>query len=405
MRLRLWWHLYVLDSRAPEDQGFELTLDTPNHGLRLPLNINDNQIFPNMTQLPTETTGWTEMSFFLIQTESCKLLHPVLGTREPFSADVLPDITAKRKLIHERWQHVAMKYGLTSITKTPPPNNLPHIAMQHFTTVRKKMEFMLQLRQEISLQKGKRARSPRGVDTGVTDTPNESFRPSFRLACESMGSNSILLKSGVSLGFRWLFTTYTPWYALAYVLRCLCSCPSGEEAERAWALVEAVFPPEMSLDGDGLCSMEGHAGHVRGQTQRQGSGQGQGSIWKCLALLRSQALSLKRARSQSRQPSALSEDGHNEGEMQRQPRLVDQHYFNGVPSSALTQTAAPAAVMPAPFPEFGALRDEQAFLADASSTSNMFSGVDFSMPEIPFLPEWNAVINGCLVGDGDDELW
>ena len=90
MRLRLWWHLCVLDSRAPEDQGFEPTVDIMNRKLRLPLNVNDNQICPDMTCLPMESNGWTEMSFFLIQTESCRLLHPVLDTQEQHAADALP---------------------------------------------------------------------------------------------------------------------------------------------------------------------------------------------------------------------------------------------------------------------------------------------------------------------------
>ena len=30
MRLRLWWYLYVLDSRAPEDQGLQSTITVTN---------------------------------------------------------------------------------------------------------------------------------------------------------------------------------------------------------------------------------------------------------------------------------------------------------------------------------------------------------------------------------------
>ncbi|KAK1144544.1 hypothetical protein N8T08_005417 [Aspergillus melleus] len=272
MRLRLWWHLCVLDARAPEDQGFELTLDAPNRALRLPLNIDDHQLFPTMTQLPPETTGWTEMSFFLIQTESCQLINPILGTREPFSADALPDITAKRQLIYDRSQHIIRKYGLSFPLRPshnapaagggePRPDTLARVAMQHFTTARKKMEFMLQLREEISMQM-KMQNGNGNLKSHSNDTPNnDGFRPSFRLACESMESNSLLLKSSFSDGFRWLFRTYTPWYALAYVLRCLCSCPSGTDAERAWALIDAVFPVAMSLDGDVSSQLASNGGH------------------------------------------------------------------------------------------------------------------------------------------------
>ncbi|THC89879.1 hypothetical protein EYZ11_010667 [Aspergillus tanneri] len=357
MRLRLWWHLCVLDSRAPEDQGFELSLDVLNQGLRLPLNIDDNQIFPNMTQLPNETEGWTEMSFFLIQTESCRLLHPVLGTREQCSAETLKDITAKRKMIQERTQYVSNKYGISSKT----PSGLSLVAIQHFTTACKKMEFMLQLREEISMRKRK------GLQGDATDV----LKPSFRLACEVLESNYILLKEGLSLGFKWLFTTYTQWYALAYVLRCLCSSPCGPEAERAWALVEEVFPHEMSVDGYSAGTHDEY---------------GHGSIWKCLALLRYQALSLKHAQlptdGEIQPPECRASQGF---------RVVEHRQDTEIPPIHTS------AHMTSPT-DFGVIH-EQEFIADPNQ--NIFSSLDFSVSEIPFLPEWNAVINGCL-DNGDN---
>jgi hypothetical protein len=204
MRLRLWWHLCVLNSRAPDDQGFELTIDVLNLGLRLPLNVDDNQLFPSMTQLLIESVGWTELSFVLIQTESCRLLHLVLGTREHSPANTLPDLTAKRQMIQDRTQYVLSKYGISSKS----PGHLPLIAMQPLNTGCKKLGFMLQLREEIDLLKQE------GAQDDTTDVP----RPSFKLACDGLESSFVLLKT--SLWFKWLFTTYTPWYALADVLRC-----------------------------------------------------------------------------------------------------------------------------------------------------------------------------------------
>ncbi|KAI9040650.1 Zn(II)2Cys6 transcription factor [Aspergillus affinis] len=445
MRLRLWWHLCVLDSRAPEDQGFELTLDAPNRNLRLPLNIDDHQLFPTMTQLPPETTGWTEMSFFLIQTESCQLINPILGTREPFSADALPDITAKRKLIHDRSQLVARKHGISFPPRPrhkaspaaaaaaaggePRQDTLARVAMQHFITARRKMEFMLTLREEISMQM-QNGNGPGNPKPHPTDTSNtDGFRPSFRLACESMESNS-LLKSSFSDGFRWLFTTYTPWYALAYVLRCLCSCPSGTDTERAWKLIDAVFPVTMSLDGEGVSSDSASNGAYSGQGQTQ-QAQGQGSIWKCLTLLRAQALSLRRARSRSQsRPSSNEIDGDGEGDgdheirhmyqqghVQLQPLVVENssyvgHAHTNVPEAVVSSSPHQLPhLLPHPHshshpPELTSFQEEHTFLTDnPSSNPNIFSGVDFSMSEIPFLPEWNAVMNGFSVGEGDTELW
>lgn len=342
----------MLDSRAPEDQGFELTIDVLNRGLRLPLNVDDNQLFPNMKQLPIESVGWTEMSFFLIQTESCRLLNPVLGTGESSPSTALPDLTSKRQMIEKRTDYVLSKFSI-------PANagHLPMIAMQHFTTASKKMEFMLQLREEIDYQK-----------RDGTHDHIDVLRPSFKLACDGLESSSCLTKGPLSQGYKWLFTTYTPWYALAYVLRCLNNSPCGPNTDRAWALVEETFPRELGLNE--LSTTE----------------DGHGSIWKCLALLRHQALasrkvhsSIDRARGFS-DPVTSQDKSRDPGEREPQPTGT------GVKSTLLGD----------------GMVFEQAPIAD--SDQDFFTSLDFSMSGVPDLPDWNAIINGSLVDGNHSDL-
>lgn len=103
------------------------------------------------------------------------------------------------------------------------------------------------------------------------DAP-DVLEPSFELAWDGLESNYLLLNGGLASGFKWLFTTCTPWHALTYVLRCLYSSPCGPEAERAWVLVEGVF-----LRGISSAGTHDEYGHD--------------SIWRCLSLLQRQALS------------------------------------------------------------------------------------------------------------------
>ncbi|KAK5189844.1 hypothetical protein LTR96_009616 [Exophiala xenobiotica] len=373
MRLRLWWHLCVLESRAPEDQGFQPTVDVMNRELRLPLNVNDNQIYPDMTSLPVESDGWTEMSFFLIQTESCRLLHPVLdNTHEQHSADhVLVDITEKRKIIQQRSQYLSAKYS-----GTMPENHLSRLAIQHGTTAYKKMEFVLKLREEISMRKQQKG--------AQDDTTPDVLRPSFKLACDGLESSYatyVLSKGGLATSrFKWFFNIYTPWYALAYVLRCLCSSSQcGFETERAWALVEELFPRAMSLHGpsagNGILDEYGH-----------------GSIWKYLNLLRGQALL---SRQHTIQLSVATADvgipSSNSGEHctnNTSQLLSDIEILP--PPTGTTATAPGRSALPELVQEF-----------TADPGQNIFSPLDLSMPDIPFLPDpdWNAVINDCLNDD------
>lgn len=355
MRLRLWWHLCVLESRAPEDQGLQPTVDVMNPKLRLPLNVNDNQICPDMTCLPVESDGWTDMSFFLIQTESCRLLHPILNPQGQSSEDALLDIAEKRKIIRERSQYLSAKYSGAC-------THLSRIAIKHRTAARKKMEFVLQLREEINMRQQKGAQE---------DTFPDVLKPSFKLACDGLESNNMLLKGGVAFGFKWFFNMYTPWYALAYVLRCLCSSPSGFETERAWALVDDYRPRVMSLHGHGAGIHDKY---------------GQGSIWRCLNLLLHQALSLRQYAQLNVGNADVEIQPPSSGD-QCIPQLLSDTEIP--PPNSAKATAQATSKLPELDPDF-----------NAEPNQIIFSSMDLSMHNITFLSDWNAVFNGSLNDDG-----
>ncbi|KAJ5691527.1 hypothetical protein N7488_012262 [Penicillium malachiteum] len=130
IRLRLWWHLCSLDSQASENHGFEPVVDVVNANLRLPLNINDDQLYTSMAELPAESDGWTEMSFLLVQTRACWLMHPVIGTRRHSSTNTLDDIAEKRRFLSEHGQALRENNGFQSETRS----ELCSIAFQHCNT-------------------------------------------------------------------------------------------------------------------------------------------------------------------------------------------------------------------------------------------------------------------------------
>ena len=140
--------------------------DIINRELRLPLNLNDNQIYPDMTHLLVESDGWTEMSFFLFQTGACRRMYPVLDIQEQQSADVLLDITEKLQVIEQRGSR--------------KPSGLSRITDQHATTAYKKIQFVLLLRKETSMRKQIGARD---------DATPGILKPSFKLACETLESS------------------------------------------------------------------------------------------------------------------------------------------------------------------------------------------------------------------------
>jgi hypothetical protein len=68
MRIRLWWQIRGLDARARHH--LSLCIPSPDYGnIRLPLNVNDSELHPNMAEAPTVHTGTTEMLYCLLKHE------------------------------------------------------------------------------------------------------------------------------------------------------------------------------------------------------------------------------------------------------------------------------------------------------------------------------------------------
>jgi hypothetical protein len=69
IRRRLFYQIVALDGYASQISGTGITIEPGAWDCKRPLNINDDQIWPGMTQPPKERKGATEMIFFLARAE------------------------------------------------------------------------------------------------------------------------------------------------------------------------------------------------------------------------------------------------------------------------------------------------------------------------------------------------
>jgi len=69
IRRRLFHQILALDGYASQISGTGITIDQGTWDCKQPLNINDDQIWPGMTQPPKEQRGATEMIFYLARAE------------------------------------------------------------------------------------------------------------------------------------------------------------------------------------------------------------------------------------------------------------------------------------------------------------------------------------------------
>lgn len=73
MRRRVFWQLLPLDGYAGQISGTGISISPNSWDTKPPLNINDVQIYPDMTHQPEEQKGASEMIYYLTKTELSNL--------------------------------------------------------------------------------------------------------------------------------------------------------------------------------------------------------------------------------------------------------------------------------------------------------------------------------------------
>ncbi|KAI7230836.1 hypothetical protein KC365_g7471, partial [Hortaea werneckii] len=225
MRRRLWWQVCLLDIRASEDHGCDPTIVEQSFDTRMPLNINDVDIKPGMTEFPAERQGCTDMSFCLIRFEVANTFRRInyvppgasRPCQEHFASVTLEDkerwITECHQRLEERYlKHCDMSVPLFWVTAT-----VSRLMMS-------KMWLMVY--------------HPFQRQDGGASLPSETKDKLFITSLENIEYALLLETEARTMKWGWLFRTYMQWHALAFMLSELCHRTSGDLVERAWVAVE-----------------------------------------------------------------------------------------------------------------------------------------------------------------------
>ncbi|KAL8999049.1 MAG: hypothetical protein Q9169_002047 [Polycauliona sp. 2 TL-2023] len=226
MRRRLWWQIIILDGRAAEDRGSDPMITEQSYNTIMPSNVDDEDIDPEKTKGIVDRKGYTEMTFCLICHEVSVTIRrlnyvpPGLST-----ADVLPNQTAKDRLVnecHERLENKYLQYCNTAV-----PLSWATIMVTRMIMAR------MWLNAHKPLQRQEGEMSPRNPD----------HEKVLSKATEVIEYAHILETEPCAERWRWFFGTWHQWYALAMALAELCRQPHGPIADRAWQAVDCVFEP------------------------------------------------------------------------------------------------------------------------------------------------------------------
>jgi hypothetical protein len=244
MRRRLWWHISILDNRSSEDHGTDPTFTEQFYDTKLPLNVNDEDIWPGMVDPPTPRLGATEMTFCLIRFElsvfnrRLNVTAPGVGIGEMRTGSRRPGeeeggcslrdqtLQEKEDMIDRCHRRIEDRY-LRHCDMNQP---ILWVSATVARLILAKMWLMVH--------------HPRSYLNDGDAPPPEVKDRLFVTSIEVIEFSYLLEKNENTAKWGWLFRTYMQWQSVAFVLSEICHrAPSGwsNEVERAWRAVESVY--------------------------------------------------------------------------------------------------------------------------------------------------------------------
>ncbi|KAH6639679.1 fungal-specific transcription factor domain-containing protein [Boeremia exigua] len=226
MRRRLWWQVCVLDARSSEDHGCDPTIVEAQFDAKMPLNVNDADLHPDMIEPPPERTGFTDMTFCLIRFEVANIFRRILyippGPVRCTSLFANLSINDKEKWITDCHQAMEEKY-LKNCDMTVP---ICWVSATISRLIMSKMWLVVY--------------HPHQRKDGGASLPQETRDKLFITSLENIEYSILLETEARTMKWGWLFRTYVQWHAIAFLLSELCVRTKGEAVERAWRALEAT---------------------------------------------------------------------------------------------------------------------------------------------------------------------
>ncbi|KAJ5170103.1 uncharacterized protein N7500_002886 [Penicillium coprophilum] len=223
MRRRLWWSLVIFDNRICEMSDYKTASLSPTWDCRLPLNVNDFELRPEMQTPPTENNRPTEMVFAIVRSELADFVrhsafhldctNPFLSTvaRQDSSIDDAERLLALEKAIEEKY------LGFCN-----PENPL------HFMTIWTTRGY---------LAKNRLLQHYAQYSTAPVQQTDTQRSMGISYALHMLESDTKLMTSPLTKGYMWFIHIYFPFPAYIHILQSLKRWPIQEHVDQAWEVM------------------------------------------------------------------------------------------------------------------------------------------------------------------------
>ncbi|KLO92425.1 bikaverin cluster-transcription factor [Fusarium fujikuroi] len=220
LRRRLWWHICLLDMRSSEFHGYEPIVRGDMFDTKLPLNINDSDINPSMTESSKEHEGYTQMTFCLIRCEVMKAGWQV-GYASPTPNSTATTARGDGELIVQELKSRLEERYLRYCDESVPF-----------------MLFTSKVAQLIVARTGLIVDFPRKQREAYTSTVIRDQL--FSTSMEVLELSSFILTNTSISKWTWHSKAHIQWHAAIFVLSEISSRPASAECDQAWQYINTV---------------------------------------------------------------------------------------------------------------------------------------------------------------------
>ncbi|KAJ5154578.1 uncharacterized protein N7500_010017 [Penicillium coprophilum] len=221
MRRRLWWQIYILDISTAEESGTTPRILESWFDTKLPSNVNDASLDPDMKEPPRNCSGKTEMMLSLTRSEISTFARKIIFSDQFCEENCYPVLSTPEKstAIDLTKEKVEQQYLL---------HLDPSIALDYFTIISSNL---ILAKLKLAVIKP-RARQDQSILTHV----------SFRKVCTEILQRIAVLKR-YKKGKQWLWSLpdHNEWDALTCLLINLSLDPKGDVLDSAWHAVNETY--------------------------------------------------------------------------------------------------------------------------------------------------------------------
>ena len=235
IRRRLWWRLMALDGQTAELCGAGLSVAAPRYDSKRPLNLNDSDLSPNMSALPSEHEGPTEMIFCSSRTEIGIFLRNTKTDSKWMDTglDKMP-VDEKDSQLDEIQALIERKYLRFCD---------PSVPLHLFTKLMSDSTIMA-----LRLM----ARHPRKYPQGGLEMPPKERDNVFWISMHVLELYNLSMSTESIQRFLWNVNVQFQWHAFIIIANELQIRPEDDHTRDAWSKVEKLFEynPDVIVDTD-----------------------------------------------------------------------------------------------------------------------------------------------------------